>query len=153
MNVYRIGPAKYARDLSGEGSRLFGGRWNNKGIACIYTSENRALAILEYSVNVNLDDIPRTLTLITFDISRASVKIIKEAELPGNWRNSPAPSEAKNFGSALLQDPHFSVYKIPSTIVPGEYNYLLNPFHAESKLFTIIDTMDYPYDIRIQQQD
>ena len=62
MLVYRIGRTKRAGDLTGEGSRLNGGRWNHKLTPCIYTSESRALALLEYTVNVNIDEIPRALT-------------------------------------------------------------------------------------------
>jgi RES domain-containing protein len=51
MIVYRIARANYIRDLSGIGSRLYGGRWNRKGTGIIYTSETRALATLEYLVH------------------------------------------------------------------------------------------------------
>ena len=70
MVVYRLGGTKYATDLTGEGARLFGGRWNNEGTPCIYTSQSRALAILEYTVNINIDDIPRALSI---KIGRAHV--------------------------------------------------------------------------------
>ena len=56
MIVYRLSRTRWADDLTGEGSRLHGGRWNHPGTPCIYTSESRALAILEYTVNVNVDD-------------------------------------------------------------------------------------------------
>jgi len=53
MLVYRIGRTKYADDLKGEGAGLFGGRWNNKTVGCVYASETRALGLLEYTVDVN----------------------------------------------------------------------------------------------------
>ncbi len=46
MLVYRVGKTRFAKDLTGEGARLNGGRWNNIGTPCIYTAESRALAIL-----------------------------------------------------------------------------------------------------------
>ena len=69
MLLYRIARTKWARTLDGEGARLHGGRWNNPGTSCIYTSESRALALLEYTVNTNLDDIPRALSIITIQVS------------------------------------------------------------------------------------
>ena len=150
MIVYRVGRLKYAKDLTGEGARLFGGRWNNKGVPCLYTSETRALTLLEYSVNVNLDDVPRALTMAIIEVPDSSIKVITEAELPGNWKHAPAPSETKEFGSALFKDKKFSVFKIPSTVVPEEFNYLLNPIHKDSQLFKLLEIKDFVYDVRIQ---
>ncbi|MBK7637232.1 MAG: RES family NAD+ phosphorylase [Saprospiraceae bacterium] len=53
MEVYRICRSKYSNDLSGEGAKLYGGRWNRPGIAALYTSESRALALLELIVHFN----------------------------------------------------------------------------------------------------
>jgi RES domain-containing protein len=113
MIVYRIGKTRYAKDLTGEGARLNGGRWNHKFTACIYTSESRALALLEYTVNVNIDDIPRALSITTFDIPEIGVLELKEADLPGNWKEVPAPSSTKDFGSNILKTATYPVIKIP----------------------------------------
>src|SRR3954463_8333092 len=101
MIVYRVGKTKYASDLTGEGARLFGARWNNKMVGCLYTSESRALAVLEYTVNVNIDDVPRALSMTIIEIPDKPVRILNEAELPGNWKECPAPSATKDFGSNL----------------------------------------------------
>ncbi len=141
----------YANDLTGEGARLFGGRWNNKGIPCLYTSETRSLALLEYSVNVNLDDVPRALTMAIIEIPDSPIKLITEAQLPGNWKETPAPSETKDFGSALFEKVEYSIFKIPSTVVPEEFNYLLNPLHRDNQLFKILEIKDFVYDVRIKK--
>ena len=150
MIVYRVGKTKYANDLMGEGARLFGGRWNNKGVGCLYTSESRALALLEYTVNIDIDDIPRALSITVIEISDDKITTIKEADLPGDWKYSPAPSSTKIFGSKLLLAAKESIIQIPSTIIPAEYNYLLNPLHPESKKFKIMDISDFIYDVRIK---
>ncbi len=150
MIIYRVGRTRYANDLTGEGARLFGGRWNNKGIGCLYTSESRALALLEYTVNIDIDDIPRALSITTIEISDRLIKNLKEADLPGDWKHSPAPSSTKSFGSKLLLAAAGPVIKIPSAIIPDEYNYLLNPLHTESKKFKVIDISDFIYDVRIK---
>lgn len=153
MIVYRIGRTKHANDLTGEGSRLFGGRWNHKLTPCIYTSESRALALLEYTVNIDIEDIPRALSLTTFEIPSSCIHLITEAELPGNWKSFPAPSSTKDFGTRLLKssaERTKGVLKISSTIISAEYNYILNPRHRDSKLFKIVDLQDFVYDIRIK---
>ena len=150
MLVYRVGKTKYANDLTGEGARLFGGRWNNKMVSCLYTSESRALALLEYTVNIDIDDIPRALSITQIEIPDRSIKVLKEADLPGDWKQSPAPSSTKTFGSSLLLAATEPVIRVPSTVVPDEYNYLLNPLHPESKKFKIISVRDFVYDVRIK---
>jgi RES domain-containing protein len=150
MEVYRVGATKYAGDLSGEGAKLFGGRWNHKTVPCIYTSQSRALATLEYTVNINIDEIPRALSITTFDIPQSEIRLISEDKLPGNWKETPAPSSTKDFGTALLKSSNSVVYKIPSCVMNEEFNFLLNPLHPQHKLFKIIEIKDFIYDVRIK---
>ena len=152
MIVYKIARTKYAHDLSGEGARLFGGRWNHKDTPCVYTAASGALAVLEYTVNVNADDIPRALSMAAFEIPDVHIISFSIAELPGDWRQSPAPSSTKNFGTAVLKSAQSLAIKIPSVIIPHEYNYLLNPAHPAIQSVKIISVSDYPYDIRIKLQ-
>lgn len=150
MLVYRIGKTRFAKDITGEGARLNGGRWNNIGTACIYTAESRALAVLEYTVNVNIEDIPRALSITTFEIPDSGIYELKEADLPGDWRKMPAPSSTKDFGTNFLNKPGSLVTKVPSTVIIDEFNYLLNPNHSGSKSIKIIDVKDFAYDVRIK---
>lgn len=150
MLVYRIGKTRYATDLSGEGARLYGGRWNHKLTACIYTSESRALAVLEYTVNVNIEAIPRSLSITVIEIPSSSIFTITENKLPGNWKESPAPAATKDFGTQLLKAAKTAIIKIPSAIISQECNYLLNPAHINSKAFKIVEVSDFVYDVRIK---
>ena len=150
MLVYRIGKTRYATDLSGEGARLYGGRWNHKLTACIYTSESRALAVLEYTVNVNIEAIPRSLSITVIEIPSSSIFTLTENKLPGNWKESPAPGDTKDFVTQLLKAAKTAIIKIPSAIISQECNYLLNPAHINSKAFKIVEVSDFVYDVRIK---
>lgn len=150
MILYRLCARKYAQDLSGEGARLYGGRWNHVGTPCLYTAENRALAILEYSVNVDLHLVPRALSLVQIEVSEDSVTICNIPELPGNWREAPAPAHTQDFGTRLLQTRQTLLIRMPSTIVPQEYNYLVNPLHRAFATVKIIGEEDFVYDPRIK---
>lgn len=149
MKVYRISRTKYADDLAGTGASLFGGRWNQKLIPCIYTSQSRSLALLEYTVNISIDEIPRALSLVTFDIDEKNIFEVEEYELPGNWKRWPAPKHCQEFGSSLLLNPKISVIKIPSTIIPDEFNYMINPTFYPGKI-KILSISDFIYDVRIK---
>lgn len=150
MVVYRVGKTKYSKDLSGEGARLNGGRWNHILSPCIYTSESRALGVLEYTVNVNIDDIPRSLSITTFEIPDANIQELSVAELPGNWTESPAPSSTKDFGTNLLNLAASPILKIPSAVISQEFNFILNPKHVDSIGFKIHNVEDFVYDVRIK---
>lgn len=149
MIVYRIGKAKWSKDLSGEGSRLNGGRWNNIGTACIYTSSSRALSLLEYSAHTPLDLIPRALSFTAYDIPEDKIFGCREAMLPGNWKQVAHSLECKNFGSNLLS--HHLIVQFPSVILPYEHNFLLNPDYPDFTVHVNIhEILDYTYDLRIK---
>ena len=150
MLVYRIGRTRFAHDLTGEGARLFGGRWNHKLIPCIYTSESRALALLEYTANVNIEDIPRALSITKFEIPNDQIYEIPITELPGNWTQAPAPSSTKAFGSTILERNEYLVIKIASAIVPDEFNFLINPKHRLNSSIEILEVTDFIYDVRLK---
>jgi RES domain-containing protein len=150
MIVYRVGRTKYADDLTGEGARLNGGRWNNRLTPCIYASESRALAVLEYSANVNIEDIPRALSITTFEIPERNILQLAINQLSGNWKTSPAPSSTKDFGTQLLKKMEYPIIRIPSAVLEDEYNYLLNPIHKDSSKFSVVAICDFIYDVRIK---
>ena len=150
MYVYRLGKTKFARDLTGEGARLNGGRWNHLLTACLYTAESRSLAVLEYTVNVNIDDIPRALSLITLEIPDPSIDIFSGAQLPGDWNAAPAPASTKDFGTAWLKAAGNLVMKVPSVVVPEEWNVIINPLHPGIKDCKIVNVKDFVYDVRIK---
>lgn len=149
MIVYRLSRTRWAKDLTGEGSRLHGGRWNHPGTACVYTSESRALAILEFTVNVNVDDIPRSLSIVTLEVPD-DVADFNIASLPGNWKEAPSPKSTRDFGTNHLRSSDRPILRFPSIVVPQEFNYILNPAHARSSEFKILDIADFVFDIRIK---
>lgn len=148
MLVYRLSKTQYAHDLNGTGAKLFGGRWNHIDTPCIYTSASRSLAVLEYSVNINVDFIPRALSICIFEIDENSIKEIKPKKLPGDWQEIPAPYSTKDFGTKLLQK-GTSIIKIPSIVIKDEFNYILNP-NAINKDFKLVEVKDFIYDLRVK---
>jgi RES domain-containing protein len=147
MILYRVGITTHANDLTGEAARLHRGRWNHILIPCTYASESRALAVFEYTGNVNIDDIPRSLCFTSFEVPGINVQEIKLPDLPGNLTKIPAPPSTKDFGTKLLEELASHVIKIPSAIFPQEYNYLLNPLHADKIHFNIISIQEFVYDV------
>ena len=150
MLLYRIGATKYANDITGEGARLNGGRWNHVGIPCIYAGGSRAIVLLEYSAHVSIHNIKRALSFTTISVTDNSITELKTADLPDNWQTFPHPKETRDLGSKLLIKKTSLVIKIPSVIIPEEYIYLINPNHVRIAEVVVKEIKDYSYDLRLK---
>src|SRR5450432_209576 len=86
MIIYRLTTEEFSKDLSGEGSRLHGGRWNFEGRAVLYTSECISLCILEILVRANKDTSPDSYTLTSLKLPENSFSEIQLGKLIENWQ-------------------------------------------------------------------
>jgi RES domain-containing protein len=152
MQVYRLAKAKYIRDLTGMGARIAGGRWNEKGAAVLYTSESRALATVEYLVHVPIAIIPKNLRMATLEVpDAASAATISVRDLPPNWDHYPPPPQLAKIGTGwIARNSHLLLY-VPSAVVPGEHNVLINPAHRDMKHVKIVHVEAYKFDKRLLQ--
>jgi len=128
MIVYRIVKnKKRANDFSGRGASNEGGRWNNPGVFALYTSESRALAMLEVLVHVEESELPPDMHIITIEIDeKAPIYEVPDNDLPKDWRE-PENIALKNTGDALLESKKYLTIKVRSAVMPNEYNLILNP--------------------------
>jgi RES domain-containing protein len=151
--VYRIVRRPYAKKpLDGEGAYRFGGRWSSPGTRIVYTSEHSSLAMLEYFVHIDPDDPPKDLMLITISIpATVQHETHDRAELPKNWRRSPAPSSVAAVGDDFIRQERTAVLVVPSAVAPMESNWLINPIHPASKRITIKSADRFVYDPRLMR--
>ena len=140
----------YADDLTGEGAKLNGGRWNHPGVPCIYSSTTRALSLLEYTCHVKKNIIPRDLSFATIDVPDHSIEKYSIGQLPGNWRNWPHTKETRDFGTAFLKANKFLLYCIPSAVIEEEMNFIINPGHPDAGMIKIVGIKGYVYDLRLK---
>ena len=150
MRYYRIAKDAYISDMTGAGARIHGGRWNHKGSSVIYVSESRALATTEYLVHAPMSLLPSKLKLATIAVDKkASVETIDLKSLPKNWRISPAPSALADIGNHWLHQNRTLILRVPSVVVAGDYNALINPAHPDFKHVKIHSIVDYELDSRL----
>jgi RES domain-containing protein len=148
MLVYRISKKEYIEDLSGIGAALFGGRWNPKSYNLVYTAGNIALAYVEFLVH-NYHILKKThvcLACIKLP-DAAEIKTIDINELPSNWgMDNNYLRITQEIGKTFVSEAQNYILKVPSVVVPGEFNYLLNPshkLHLKTKIQEIIDPFKY----------
>ena len=150
MEVFRLTILKYAQDLSGIGAKLYGGRWNKPGQAVLYTAASRSLALVEVLVHVANAYLPTDYQLLTIYIPDNSVIELPIKDLPTNWNNSPPSDDLKNFSEDWLSTNQYLGLKVPSAVVKGEFNYLLNPLHSDMSKVKILSQEPFIFDSRLK---
>jgi RES domain-containing protein len=150
ISVFRIAKEKYITDLSGNGAKQHGGRWNNVGNNMLYTSENISLSLLEILCNIQMVFIQNNLALIELKITNSDLlDTLPFNELPINWHQYPSPNILQNIGDNFLKKGKFLGLKVPSAIVNEEKNILLNPFHQKFGEVKIVNQKKYVVDNRL----
>ena len=132
MRLYRIAPARFIADLTGEGARLAGGRWNPKGVPALYTAESAALALLEYLARVTLADLPGDLSLAVLEVTDPCPMLtVTSAELPSGWDTPSVAPATMEFGRQWLETASTPLLRVPSVLLPPGlgWNIILNPRH------------------------
>ena len=149
MIVYRLSREKYKDELSGYGASLSGQRWNSKGTEVVYTAQTRALANSEVAVHIALGILPKDYHMVEIEVPD-SIKILelKDAELPLGWNSLPPSPVSQFIGDNFVQEDKFAVMRVPSVVVKGEFNFVLNPRHIDFKKIKIINTEPFPFDPR-----
>lgn len=151
MQVWRIVPKRrYSQAFTGEGARLYGGRWNPSGIRVVYTSATLSLAALEYFVHVSKETRPDDLVSVSLEIPKnVRMERVSESKLPSNWRLYPAMDELKEIGKKWIKNGAAAVLTVPSAVIPQELNYLINPDHADFKKMKISKPIAFNLDERM----
>ena len=126
MQAYRIVKPAYAPSaLSGEGARLYGGRWNPPGLRCVYAAGSRALAVLEMLVHLNGPSRALPYCILSLEIDDSLVAVAKA--VPQGWKANPAGRASQQIGHEWLKANRSAALLVPSVIIPQEQNLLLNP--------------------------
>jgi RES domain-containing protein len=150
MQVFRLSRKIYASELSGIGTSKSGNRWNTKGIEIIYSSASRALAMAEVSVHISLATLPKGFVMMEINIpSNISIQTVKEKDLPENWNDFPHNLPTQKIGNNFIHSKKTCILKVPSAVVKGDYNYLINPHHREFYNIKILSISAFPFDRRI----
>jgi len=137
--VWRICRRPFA-DLSGNGARLYGGRWNKPGRPLIYAAETAALAVLEVRVHLDLDwdMLPDDYVLVAIDTAAIVAETIHEP-----------PDDPRAIGDAWIESRRSALLRVPSGIVPESYNVLINPAHSDALSIQLGPVRPFRFDRRV----
>ena len=137
LSVWRLVTPRFAKSaFSGEGARLYGGRWNPKGVPLVYTAASRSLAMLEMLVQ----DEPLRARYLVIEARiprRIAISRIKVDDLPSGWRDLAARERLQTIGAEWAGKRSTAVLAVPSAVLPAEIDYLLNPLHPDFRRIRI----------------
>lgn len=143
ISVWRIAKKKHGMEVfDGEGASKYGGRWNHRGTKIVYTSDSLALAALE--ILVHLESYDTKYEQQSFEIIIPANTKIETLDLKKLEHNS-----CEDIGSQWVADGKTVLLKVPSAIIPSEYNYLINPNHPDFTSLKIKTPTIFYFDNRL----
>jgi len=153
ITAWRIVKRKHAKTaFTGEGARLYGGRWNSPGVAIVYTAESQSLAALEMVVHLDSPELLRSYVVVEVGIDESMVAKVERIQLPRNWRADPPPRKVREIGDAWAAAGASAVLQVPSAILPAEHNFLLNPRHRDFPRLIIGKPSPFQIDLRLARR-
>lgn len=153
ITVWRLCNERYADSaFEGIGAKRVGGRWNSRGTPIAYTSESLALAALELLVHVRAEDVPDDLIAISARVPHklAVEPFGPEKEiLPEGWRSVSGNAAVVAHGDRWQQSGASAALRVPSVVIPEEFNILLNPEHPDFSSVQIEAARAFSFDPRL----
>ena len=118
----------------------------------VYTSESRALATLEVTVHLDINqDLPNDRFYVEIDIPESLLILeLNSKDLPEAWDSKPPCFVSQLIGDDFVRRREAAVLKVPSAIIPFEYNYLINPNHPDAKDIKVVAVWRMEFDKRIK---
>lgn len=143
MLLFRIERERFLHEiLTGKGAASSeGNRWNSPGVRMVYCSSSRALALLEVSVHLDLaEDLPSDRLLVTLELpDELPIGELTREQLPDGWDERPPGSWSQQAGDAFIREASYAVMRVPSSVIPEEFNYLINPAHPHAAAIAVKD--------------
>ena len=127
-------------------------RWNSKDVKMIYTAQSRALACLENIVHRNSKGLQMNFRVMQISVpDDIMLTEIKETDLIPGWKEFNKMPYTQSLGDKWVLEAKSSILKVPSAIISGDANYLLNPEHRDYERIQLLNTEPFEFDERIKQ--
>ena len=152
MELYRITQEKYADDMSGNGAKLFGGRWNSEGSSALYTASSRSPALLETLAHTPAKMLStKVYMLITLHVpDTVTIQESDFKKMPLGWDAPDIRPFTQKTGDSFLASKMNVLLSVPSVFVYEENNFILNPLHPDFKKVKIVNKRRINFDKRVE---
>lgn len=152
--AYRLTKARYAATaFTGEGARLYGGRWSPPGLSVVYLADSLPLAVLETLVHLERPGVLTSFVYFEVSFDDRLVLSLADEDLPSDWRSHPEPLSTQAVGESWIREQASLLLRVPSTVVPRNHNYLLNPTHPKMPSLAIAGPFPFELEPRLAKDD
>lgn len=152
--AWRLTKTKHvAEAFSGEGARLFGGRWNSPGTRIVSVSETIALAALEVLVHLQASGPIAWYSYIPVEFDPSLVDAVDINTLPSGWSDYPVPASSVVIGDRWVMEARSAVLRVRSAVIPSESNFLLNSQHPDFGRIIIGTAKPFAFDPRLLKRE
>ncbi|HZJ09817.1 MAG TPA: RES family NAD+ phosphorylase, partial [Trueperaceae bacterium] len=154
LNVYRLTKRIYATPpsaaFSGRGSIDVSGRWNSRGRRMVYTSQSRALAALETVVHLERPQLlGAEYVIIPATVPDELIETVDLLALDVGWNNLTDLRATQKIGDAWLATGRSVALRVPTALIPSEFNVLLSPEHPDWPSVSIAEAESFSFDSRL----
>jgi len=144
MELFRITLTVNADKLYAPG---FPGRWNLEGEEVIYTSSSRSLACLENMVHrKGHGNNSKYSTMVIYAPDTSSVTQVNLSDLPPDWNQGSDLGVCQSIGSEWFRKKESLLLRVPSAVVPDEYNFVIHTRHPEFSEVSTINVLPFSFD-------
>lgn len=151
MELFRLTRSKYASDLSGGGGAKFGSRWNSEGVEVLYTASSRALAMAEVWAHLSLPMFLRDYVMVhlKWTVAKSNLQFIAPEQLDEGWDFHPPTRGTQILGDKFVQQRKHAGLIVPSAVVLGDTNVVINPNHPAAKKLIVVDIQPFHFPKRL----
>jgi RES domain-containing protein len=148
---WRIVKERFAATaFDGEGARLYGGRWNSPGRPVVYLGCTPAIAALEILAhNARLDLLEASYVIVEARVPDDAVMALELTGLPEGWNDPADPGAAARVGDAWLDSGASLALRVPSAVLPLEFNLVLNVRHPRMVEVEVGEAVGFRFDARL----
>jgi len=147
--VFRIAKESFSDKLIASGKS---NRWNLDDQYMLYAGSSRSLSSLELIVHRNAIQPVfnyRVMIISIADEENLFTNVL-QSDLPRNWRGAMAYPTLQQIGSNWYHGNQSLVLKVPSAVIPKEYNYIINIVHPDfNSKVSLVRTEAYFWDERL----
>jgi RES domain-containing protein len=149
--AWRVIDERFGRSaLSGEGGLHASGRWHRRGRRVVYLAGSLSLAALEVFVHLQRSDSKIPFVAIRVDIpDRIAIETVEARSLAADWRMEPPSAATQDLGLEWLASGRTPLLRVPSAVIPIEFNYILNPGHRDAASIESGNPEPFRFDSRL----
>ena len=149
MRVWRIFPERFqSTAFTGIGGLYAARRWNHLGTVMVYTATSPALAAMEMFVHLEPNEAPDDLLMASAEVPDEEIESLELESLPANWRDLESLA-CRDLGSGWAASGRSLALRVPSAVIDGDWNLLLNPRHAGFSKINLLAPKPFRFDGRM----